>query len=240
MSSMRLDKFLTMMGLGTRSEVKKILKNGTISINGVPAKKPELKVDPDIDVIMSAGKRLIYEPFVCLMFHKPAGCITATSDRQQKTVMDYIAHERKEELFPVGRLDIDTEGLLFLMNDGDLAHRMLSPKHHVEKTYFARVQGQVTEEDVRAFEEGVDIGEKNLTLPAKLRILSSGELSEVELTICEGKFHQVKRMFEVREKKVIYLKRISMAGISLDESLEPGQWRTLSQEEADFIRKLES
>ena len=164
MSIMRLDKFLTMTGQGTRSEVKKILKSGTITVNGQPVKKPEQKIDPDKDVIMAADRRLLYEPFICLMFHKPSGCITATSDRQQKTVMDYIDHERKDELFPVGRLDIDTEGLLLLMNDGDLAHRMLSPKHHVEKTYFVRVEGFVTDEDGLAFANGIDIGEKNLTI----------------------------------------------------------------------------
>lgn len=236
MSIMRLDKFLTLVGCGTRSEVKKLLKNGGITINGIPEKKPERKIDPDQDEVCMGSRHLVYEPFVALMFHKPAGCITATSDRQQKTVMDYINHERKDELFPVGRLDIDTEGLLFLMNDGVLAHRMLSPKHHVEKTYFVRTQGVVTEEDARAFENGVDIGEKNLTMPAKLRILKSGEISESELTICEGKFHQVKRMFAARGKQVIYLKRISMAGISLDESLAPGQWRTLSEDEIRALR----
>lgn len=238
MNLVRLDKFLTMNGCGTRSEVKKLLKTGTVAVNGVPAKKPETKIDADTDVITVSGKQLVYESFVCLMFYKPAGCITATSDRQQKTVMDYIGHDRKEELFPVGRLDIDTEGLLLLMNDGDLAHRMLSPKHHVEKTYFVRVEGVVTEEDAKTFEEGVDIGEKNLTLPAKLRILKSDEISEAELTICEGKFHQVKRMFAARGKQVIYLKRISMAGIELDESLEAGQWRALTEEEKELLRKL--
>ena len=235
---MRLDKFLTMTGQGTRSEVKKILKSGTITVNGQPVKKPEQKIDPDKDVIMAADRRLLYEPFICLMFHKPSGCITATSDRQQKTVMDYIDHERKDELFPVGRLDIDTEGLLLLMNDGDLAHRMLSPKHHVEKTYFVRVEGFVTDEDGLAFANGIDIGEKNLTMPAQLRILKSDEISEAELTICEGKFHQVKRMFEARGKKVIYLKRVSMAGLVLDETLEAGQWRKLNSEEIRRLQEL--
>lgn len=236
MSLVRLDKFLTMNGCGTRSEVKKLLKTGTVLVNGLPARKPEMKIDAEADVIAVAGKQLVYEPFVCLMFHKPAGCITAASDRQRKTVMDYIKHERKEELFPVGRLDIDTEGLLLLMNDGDLSHRLLSPRHHVEKTYYVRVEGVVTEEDARAFEVGVDIGEKNLTLPAKLHILKSDAVSEAELTICEGKFHQVKRMFAARGKQVIYLKRISMAGIRLDEKLEAGKWRALTEEEIRMLK----
>lgn len=272
MALIRLDKFLTMNGCGTRSEVKKLLKNGTVTVNGIPIKKPESKLDPAKDCVTVSGRELVYEPFLCLMFHKPAGCITATSDRSQRTVMDYVEHERKDELFPVGRLDIDTEGLLLLMNDGDLAHRMLSPRHHVEKTYFARVEGAVDEADVQAFAEGIDIGEKQLTLPAKLQILkvyrdhSVDDLpqiyegadtkqegvscceqetpakqtifSEIELTICEGKFHQVKRMFAARGKKVVYLKRISMAGIRLDQELALGQWRTLTEEEVGRLKEL--
>lgn len=236
MSLMRLDKFLSLTGCGTRSEVKKLLKTGQVTVNGVPVKKPEGKIDTEKDQICYGGKQLLWKPFTALMFHKPAGCITATTDRSQRTVMDYIEHERKAELFPVGRLDIDTEGLLFLMNDGDLAHRMLSPRHHVEKTYFVRTEGKVTEEDAASFAEGIEIGEGEITLPAKLKILRSDEVSESELTICEGKFHQVKRMFAARGKQVVYLKRISMAGFLLDESLLPGQWRELTEEEAERLR----
>lgn len=238
MSLMRLDKFLALSGLGTRSEVKKLLKAGEVTVGKEVVKKPEWKLDPQKDVVACNGRPVSYQPFVGLMLYKPAGCVTATSDRAQKTVMDYIAHERKAELFPVGRLDIDTEGLLFLMNDGELAHRMLSPRHHVEKTYFARTQGAVTPEDVAAFAEGLDIGEKKKTLPAGLRILSSGEISEAEVTLCEGKFHQVKRMFAARGKQVVYLKRISMAGIALDEKLGPGMWRELTNEETERLRLL--
>lgn len=236
MSLMRLDKFLTLAGGSTRSEAKKMLKSGQITVNDAAEKRPECKIDTEKDIVKLNGKTLEWEPFVALMFHKPAGCITATSDRSQKTVMDYIDHERKDELFPVGRLDIDTEGLLILMNDGDLAHRMLSPKRHVDKTYFVRTEGKVTQEDAEAFAAGVDIGEKNLTLPAKLEILKSDEISESELTICEGKFHQVKRMFEVRGKHVCYLKRISMAGIALDPALAPGKWRKLTADEIERLR----
>lgn len=235
MSQMRLDKFLAQNGFGTRSEVKKLFKAGQVLVNGVPEKKSERKIDPDADMIVCCGKTIQWKQFVCLMFHKPAGCITATEDKNQKTVMDYISHDRKAELFPVGRLDIDTEGLLFMMNDGDLAHRMLSPRHHVEKTYFVRTDGEVTMEDAEAFEKGVDIGEKNVTMPAKLKILQSGPISESELTICEGKFHQVKRMFSVRGKEVVYLKRISMAGLDLDPSLAPGEWRELNAEETERL-----
>ena len=231
MSLMRLDKFLALTGVGTRSEVKKILKSGAVSVNGVPAKKPEQKIDAATDCVSYQGRTLAYEPFLALMLHKPAGCVTATSDRFAKTVMDYIDHERKSELFPVGRLDIDTEGLLLLVNDGDLAHRMLSPRRHVDKTYFVRVRGTLSQEDAKAFAAGVDIGEKRPTLPAGLKILRSAEISEAEITIREGKFHQVKRMFAARGCTVLYLKRISMAGLELDPSLAPGQWRALSAQE---------
>jgi 16S rRNA pseudouridine516 synthase len=235
MEMIRLDRFLTQAGVGTRSEVKKYLKNGMVQVNGETVKKPEQKIDSEKDQITYQGKLLQYESFVALMLHKPGGCITATSDRLQKTVLDYIDHPRKEELFPVGRLDIDTEGLVILMNDGDLAHRMLSPKYHVEKTYFVRVNGSLSEEDVTAFAEGMEIGEKKPTLPARLHILKSGEISEAEVTLREGKFHQIKRMFAARGGQVLYLKRISMAGIALDEALAPGMWRELTQDEKDKL-----
>lgn len=238
---MRLDKFLAQCSGSTRSEVKKWLKAGAVTVNGVTASKPEMKVDPEKDVVMVQGKELSYQPFVALMLYKPSGCVTATQDNYQKTVMDYVEHPRKKDLFPVGRLDIDTEGLLLLINDGDLSHRMLSPRHHVPKTYEAQISGAVTPDDVRAFEEGVDIGEKKKTLPAQLEILEvnteADPVSRIRLTICEGKFHQVKRMFEARGKKVTYLKRVSMAGIALDEKLSPGQWRELTYEEAERLRE---
>lgn len=235
MTAMRLDKFLAASTGSTRSEGKKLLKKGSVTVNGSLEKRPERKITPEKDTVCLEGRRLEYQSFLCLMLYKPAGCVTATEDSRQRTVMDYIRHERKQELFPVGRLDIDTEGLLFLMNDGELAHRMLSPKRHVEKTYFVRVEGEVTPEDGEAFQEGVDIGEKKKTLPARLNILKSGPVSEAELTIREGKFHQVKRMFEVRGKRVVYLKRISMAGIPLDRDLAPGQWRAVTAEEQERL-----
>ena len=238
MSTMRLDKFLALSGVGTRSEVKKKIKNGEIKINGETAEKPEMKVDPERDSITCGNELLSYHSFLALMFHKPAGCITAVSDPSHKTVMDFIDCPQKSQLFPVGRLDIDTEGLLLFLNDGDLAHKMLSPRHHVEKTYYVETEGILTEEDILAFQEGVDIGEKNPTLPAKLTILERGAKSKAELTICEGKFHQVKRMFADRGKKVCYLKRISMGGIKLDESLAPGKWRYLTEEESAMLQIL--
>ena len=171
------------------------------------------------------------------MFHKPAGCVTAVSDTQHKTVMDYMKNLTRKDLNPVGRLDIDTEGLLLITNDGMLSHELLSPTKHVPKTYFAKIEGIVTEEDVNLFAEGVDIGEKKPTKPAELKILRSDTVSEIELTISEGKFHQVKRMFEAVDKNVVYLKRISMGNLVLDKDLKQGEYRSLTEVEIEALRK---
>lgn len=234
---MRIDKFLTELGVGSRSEVKKILKTGQITVNGIPVKKPEEKIDETKDVVMYQGKALLYQQFEYYMFHKPAGCVTAVSDAMHKTVMDYMKDLTRKDLNPVGRLDIDTEGLLLITNDGMLSHELLSPTKHVPKTYYAKIEGMVTEEDVNLFKNGVDIGEKKPTKPAELRILNSQPISEIELTISEGKFHQVKRMFEAVGKKVIYLKRISMGSLILDETLKPGEYRSLTAAEIEKLRE---
>ena len=234
---MRLDKFLTELGVGTRSEVKKILKTGQVTVNGIPVKKPEEKIDEAKDVVAYQGKVLAYEQFEYYMFHKPAGCVTAVSDAQHKTVMDYMKDLTRKDLNPVGRLDIDTEGLLLITNDGMLSHELLSPAKHVPKTYFAKVEGVVTEADVNLFAEGVDIGEKKPTKPAELKILMSDTVSEIELTISEGKFHQVKRMFEAVDKKVVYLKRLSMGSLVLDENINPGEYRALTEDEVEGLRR---
>ena len=233
---MRLDKFLTELGVGTRSEVKKFLKAGQVTVNGEKATKPEQKIDENKDVVSYQGKILAYQQFEYYLFHKPAGCVTAVTDAMHKTVMDYMKDLARKDLVPVGRLDIDTEGLLLITNDGQLSHELLSPTKHVPKTYFAKIHGIVTEEDVNLFAEGVDIGEKKLTKPAKLEILVSDTVSEIELTISEGKFHQVKRMFEAVGKKVVYLKRISMGNLVLDETLLPGEYRPLTETEIDCLR----
>ena len=233
---MRLDKFLTELGVGTRSEVKKILKTGQITVNGIPVKKPEEKIDETKDIVMYQGKILAYKQFEYYMFHKPAGCVTALSDAQHKTVMDYMKALSRKDLNPVGRLDLDTEGLLLITNDGMLSHKLLSPAKHVPKTYFVKVEGVVTEDDVNLFAEGVDIGEKKPTKPAELKILVSDTVSEIELTISEGKFHQVKRMFEAVDKKVVYLKRLSMGSLILDEKLAPGEYRALTEDEIEGLR----
>lgn len=228
---LRLDKYLADLGVGTRSQVKQMIRKGLISINGNTAKKPEQKVDVREDRITVEGKELQYTKYRYILLHKPSGYVSATEDAREKTVLSLLPSELQKGLFPVGRLDKDTEGLLLLTNDGDLAHRLLSPKKHVDKTYYARVQGRVTEDDRKAFAEGVDIGDEKKTLPADLEILASGEESEILLTIREGRFHQVKRMFESRGEKVLYLKRMSMGPLHLPEQLSKGQFRELTEEE---------
>ena len=231
MKKIRLDKFLTECSVGSRSEVKQKIRRGLVSVNGSIEKSPDRKVSPEQDEVFCGEVRMLYSPVEYVMLHKPSGCVTALRDDRYPTVMDYLGDGHRPDLAPVGRLDLDTEGLLILTNDGDLAHRMLAPKSHVEKTYYAKVEGMVDETDIHAFEEGLDIGEKRLTLPARLEILAAGDRSEIFLTICEGKFHQVKRMFEACGKKVLYLKRVSMGGIRLDQDLSAGQWRPLTDEE---------
>ena len=227
----RLDKYLADMGKGTRSEVKKAIGKGLVRVNNEIVKKPETKLDTDSDHVLFDGVLVGYAQYEYYMLNKPAGVISATEDKREKTVIDLITEKKRKDLFPVGRLDRDTEGLLLISNDGELAHRLLSPSKHVDKVYYAKIDGKVTIEDVEAFQQGVDIGEEKLTRPAKLRVLKSGTQSEIELTICEGKFHQVKRMFQAVGKEVVYLKRLQMGTLILDESLKPGEYRELTEQE---------
>lgn len=231
----RLDKYLADLSVGTRQEVKKYIRQGRVCVDGNIVKKADIKVDECMQKVSFDGKELGYESFVYYMLHKPAGVVSATEDKKETTVLDLITDKKRKDLFPVGRLDKDTEGLLLITNDGALAHRLLSPKKHVDKVYYAKVEGIVTEEDVRRFAEGVSIGQGEEAGPSKLVIIKSGAVSEIELTIQEGKFHQVKRMFEAVDKKVIYLKRLSMGTLKLDETLEKGSYRLLSEEE---LKKL--
>lgn len=233
----RLDKYLADMGIGTRSEVKKTIQKKSVTVNGKVIQKPEQKIEPTTDEVRYKGNIINYEPYVYYMFHKPKGCVSATKDNVYPTVISYIDNPKGYELFPVGRLDVDTEGLLLITNDGVLAHELLSPKKHVEKTYYAKIDKAVTKEDVMQFAKGVDIGEAKSTLPSKLKILHAGETSEIQLTITEGKFHQVKRMFEAVGKQVTYLKRISMGNLQLDESLAPGEYRELTAEEIQGLKE---
>lgn len=237
MKVIRLDKYLADMGVGTRSEVKVYIKKGLILVDGEVEKKPERKINPDVEEVFYENQPVKYVEYEYLMLHKPAGVVSATEDRHDKTVLDLIPDAARKDLFPVGRLDKDTEGLLLLTNDGALAHELLSPKKHVDKVYYAKVEGIVTESDVEAFHMGVDIGEAKPTLPAELEILHSGERSEIRLTIREGKFHQVKRMFEAVGKTVLYLKRLSMGNLVLDETLKKGEYRPLTQEELDNLKR---
>jgi 16S rRNA pseudouridine516 synthase len=238
--AMRLDKYLSNMGVGTRSEVKKIIQYGKVTVNDLVVKAIDYKVDEVTDCITAYNKVIGYNAYVFIMLNKPAGYITATEDAKDKTVLDLINHKRKKDLFPVGRLDKDTEGLLILTNDGQLAHRLLSPKKHVPKTYYAKVEGCVTLNDVKAFKSGVTLEDGYETMPAVLDIIGAGETSEIYVTIHEGKFHQVKRMFEAVGKKVLYLKRVQMGGLKLDPELTIGRYRELTAIELQLLEGKES
>ncbi|MGO0904174.1 pseudouridine synthase [Clostridioides difficile] len=234
----RIDKILSNLGYGSRSEIKKYCKQGSVVVNGSEVSNPGTQVDTENDEILFNGEEVIYREYIYLMMNKPDGYISATTDKYDPTVLDlidvsYLAFEP----FPVGRLDKDTEGLLVLTNDGKLSHRVLSPKKHVPKTYYAKIDGIVTEKDIEAFAEGVVLDDGYKTMASQLKILKSDEESEIELTIHEGKFHQVKRMFESVDKKVVYLKRLSMGNLKLDESLELGEYRELTDEEVKLIEE---
>ena len=234
----RLDKYLADMGCGTRQEVKKFIRSGQVSVDDIVVKKPETKVEQTVQEVFLNGEKVGYESFEYYMLNKPAGVISATEDQSCQTVVDLIKDKKRKDLFPVGRLDKDTEGLLLITNDGALAHRLLSPKKYVDKCYFARICGKVTEEDVRSFEKGVNIGSQEqpeITMPGKLEIITSDDISKIRLTIQEGKFHQVKRMFQAVGKEVIYLKRLRMGTLILDENLGIGEYRPLTKEELEKL-----
>lgn len=233
---MRLDKFLADAGLGTRSEVKSQIKKGRVLVNGQPVRQPERKIEPGTDTVVIDGEAVGYQEHYYYMLYKPAGVVSATEDSRWETVLDLLELPVKKRLFPVGRLDKDTEGLLLLTDDGELAHQLLSPKKHVGKLYYAKVEGRVTKADIEAFSKGLRIEEDFVTLPARLTVLKEGESSEIELLIYEGKFHQVKRMFEAVGKKVVYLKRLSMGSLRLDESLQPGESRPLTDQEIKELK----
>ncbi len=235
---MRLDKLLSNMGIGSRKEVRQYLRNGAVRLNDEIVKKPNIHVNTDADIVTVLGEPIVYREYIYLMMNKPQGVLSATEDTRDRTVVDLLsADHRHFKPFPVGRLDKDTEGFLLLSNDGKLAHNLLSPKKEVPKTYYAHVMGIVTEMDTESFKNGVMLDDGYMTKPGILRILKSGEVSEIELTITEGKFHQVKRMFESVGKKVIYLKRLSMGPLQLDETLSLGTYRELTEEEVQLLRQ---
>lgn len=230
---LRLDKYICDMTDDSRSEIKSNIKKGYVSVNGEIAKKPEIKIDTETDTVSYKDEVISYEKYVYYMFHKPAGCVSATTDGKDKTVIDFFADAKGKDLFPVGRLDKDTEGLLIVTNDGELAHNLLSPKKHVDKIYYAEIEGKLPDDATNLFEEGLDIGDEKKTLPAKLEIINE---SAVKITITEGRYHQVKRMFESVGCKVVYLKRLSMGNLFLDEGLKKGEWRALSEKEICDLR----
>ena len=235
---MRLDKFLANSGIGTRKEVKIILKKGKIKVNEKIVKDAKMQVDEIKDDVKIEGEKITYKPFVYIIMNKPSGVISATEDGKHKTVIDLLCEKYKNyKVFPVGRLDIDTHGLLLLTNDGQLAHALLSPKRHVDKTYQAQVKGIMTQEDVETFAKGIPL--KDFTCqPAKLEILSvdsDKDESQIRVTIAEGKFHQVKRMVAYCGKEVVDLQRLTMGTLALDENLERGEWRRLTKEELEVL-----
>ncbi|AIQ63557.1 RNA pseudouridine synthase [Paenibacillus stellifer] len=235
-----MDKVLGNLGYGSRTELRKQAKMGLITVNGEIVKDSGAHVDPYQDVIEIAGERVFYRKHIYLMMNKPPGVLSATEDRRDRTVLDLLDEKDAAfEPFPVGRLDKDTVGLLLLTNDGALAHELLSPRKHVPKTYLATVEGEVGQSDVEAFAHGVELDDGYMTLPAKLTVLSRERrnvvISHISLTITEGKFHQVKRMFQAVGKKVVFLKRISMGDLSLDESLPEGKYRELTEAELKLL-----
>lgn len=235
---MRIDKLLSNMGFGSRKEVKVLLKSKAVEVNGVVVKDAKAQVDEQHDRIEVNGEAVEYVEFIYLLMNKPAGVVSATEDNYDRTVIDLLgAEEQHFAPFPVGRLDKDTEGFLLITNDGQLTHELLSPKKHVDKTYFAKIDGIVTDEDIAAFEKGVMLEDGYVTKPGKLKILKNGPISEIELTITEGKFHQVKRMFISVGKEVIYLKRLSMGPLTLDPSLALGQYRHLTEQELELLKQ---
>ncbi|WP_249226483.1 pseudouridine synthase [Alicyclobacillus mengziensis] len=236
--TMRLDKVLGNLGIGSRKEIKEMARRGRITVNGNAAFDSASHVNPYVDVLEVDGERVVYRQYIYLLMNKPAGLISATEDSREQTVVSLLEPEDEAfHPFPVGRLDKDTEGLLLLTNDGQLAHELLSPRKHVPKGYYARVAGRVSEADVRAFAGRIQLDDGYICMPAELVILNVEEVSsEVEITIYEGKFHQVKRMFEAVGKTVLYLRRFRMGNLELDEDLPPGTYRELTIEELSLLR----
>ncbi|MDO4460147.1 MAG: pseudouridine synthase [Clostridia bacterium] len=229
----RLDKFLANQNIGSRKEVSLMVRKGLVRVNGETSKKADIKIDPENDEILVNGERVGYIKNVYIMMNKPKGVLSASEDRREETVVDILPDEMKRRgLFPAGRLDRNTTGLLIVTDDGEMAHRMLAPKSHVWKIYRAELEKPATAEDVKAFEKGISQGGNDF-LPAELKITENPQV--VYVRIREGKFHQIKRMFEARENAVVELKRLTMGGLRLDENIEEGNCRYLTKEEVDII-----
>lgn len=242
MAIYRLDKYLSDAGLGTRTEVKQFIKKGLVTVNTTIAKRPEQKINTDTDTIRFQNEEIKYSEYEYYLLNKPAGYVSATKDNTAPTVISLI-ESNHTDLFPVGRLDKDTEGLLLITNDGTLSHKLLTPKRHVDKVYYAIVEGLVDESDILAFKNGLNIGDEDLdiALPSKLEVLryeQENNLSYIEVTLHEGKFHQVKRMFQAVGKNVSYLKRIRFGTLSLPEDMETGSYRLLTESELTKLNSL--
>lgn len=234
----RLDKILSNLGYGTRKELKKMIrKKGFVEVNGENVRDSGMQVEPDKDKITVNGEEIVYRKHIYLMMNKPSGVISATFDNRDETVIDLLYAEHQVfEPFPVGRLDKDTVGLLLLTNDGELNHKLIAPKWHVDKVYYAEINAQITEKDIIAFKDGITLDDGYKCMSAKLVVIENlNDSAKVEITVQEGKYHQVKRMFEARGKKVEYLKRIKFGSIPLDETLEEGEYRELTNEELDEL-----
>ncbi|MCY6484399.1 pseudouridine synthase [Clostridium aestuarii] len=236
----RLDKVLSNLGYGSRKEIKTLVKKGEVEVDGEVVKDSSMKIEPNENTIKVHGEAINYREYIYLIMNKPDGVVSATYDKYDETVIDLLEYEDTVlDPFPVGRLDKDTEGLLLITNDGKLNHRLTSPKHHVDKVYYAEINKVVDEDDIKAFKEGITIDDGYKCMPAKLEIISADENgSEINLTIQEGKFHQVKRMFEARGKEVVYLRRIKMGKLDLDESLSEGEYRELTEEEILMFKQI--
>lgn len=242
MAKIRLDKYLADAGQGTRTQVKALIRERRVAVNEAVIRQADYKVNTESDSVFLDGKPVVFAEYQYYMLYKPAGVVSATTDSRDKTVIELIEEKKRRDLFPVGRLDKDTEGLLLITNDGRLANRLLAPGKHVEKTYYAEIDGHVTEDTVRIFREGMDIGDERLTAPTELCILSGESdgdrwTSEVEITLTEGRYHQIKRMFESVGMRVVYLKRLSMGALRLDETLGCGGYRQLTQSELESLTK---
>ncbi len=232
---MRLDKFMSEMGVLSRKECAKVVKRGGITVNGVPAKRADVHIDPEKDTITLLGEIIRYSEFVYIMMNKPAGILSATEDPKQETVLDLLPEKyKKMKLFPSGRLDKDTTGFLLLTNDGELSHKLLSPKHHVEKRYSYSLRDELSENNRTRICSGIDIGEKNVTAPTKITV--GEDRRDGVITITEGKYHQIKRMFAAVGNEIVRLERITFGGLELDPALERGQWRELTEKEIETIR----
>lgn len=234
----RLDKLIASQGRFSRREVQELIKNGDVKVNGITVRDRGAKSDDEKDIICVNGEQLDFQRFVYIMLNKPKGVVSATNDKNEKTVIDLVPKEFKgRNLFPAGRLDITTTGFVLVTDDGDFAHRILSPKNHIEKTYEARLAESVTEGQLEAVRNGIELKDGTKCLPAKVTVLADGEKPLVEIKICEGKYHQIKRMFAAAGNGVIELKRTQMGKLTLDPSLKEGECRLLDAHEVQKIEK---